>query len=263
MCIRCGRFLACGSCVTHPEFDGYNGRATNMFFQCKDKKCSKDSSTNRKPGVVLRRLLDEKPTGPHVKYTRLLLAQIMLNDVYSLTGIRQDAQAARKEYLWLAHDLDYAPAQLALASFYDPDDHRENYIWDGPIPFHILLDDGEDDFFWEPPPSPFLPNKERSKEHYERAVAQKMPNALTTVGTMLKNGNTDVYPTQNLELAAKYLESAADMGDALAACNVSNMYMQGMGVEQNIGEAIGYLKKAANHGLLQAAMHLRQLGVPP
>ena len=89
-----------------------------------------------------------------------------------------------------------------------------------------------------------------------------MSLALTNVGTMLKNGNTAVYPTRNMELAERYFKDAAGMGDALAACNVAQMYMQGMGVAQNMGEAVRYLKQAADHGLLQAISILQQLGIP-
>eukprot|EP00751_Fragilariopsis_kerguelensis_P046462 CAMPEP_0170979086 /NCGR_PEP_ID=MMETSP0736-20130129/1588_1 /TAXON_ID=186038 /ORGANISM="Fragilariopsis kerguelensis, Strain L26-C5" /LENGTH=293 /DNA_ID=CAMNT_0011401585 /DNA_START=333 /DNA_END=1210 /DNA_ORIENTATION=- len=152
-CIRCGDFIVCGSCATKDgEFGAVNVRATVLFFFCMEcLQHRTQSHDNTKPGVVLCALLDTKHIGPHVKYARLQLAQMRLNDTYNDTGIPHDMEAAKKEYLWLANDCDYAPAairvlandcdyapaQFALASFLDPDDHESLEYWDGPIPFHL------------------------------------------------------------------------------------------------------------------------------
>ena len=119
MCICCGEFIVCGSCATKDgEFGAVNVRATVLFFFCTDCIQQRKQANDRtKPGVVLSSLLDTKHTGPHVKYARLQLAQIRLNETYDGTGIPQDMEAAKKEYLWLANDCDYAPAQFALASY--------------------------------------------------------------------------------------------------------------------------------------------------
>ena len=89
------------------------------------------------PAVLLQRLLDKEPTGPHVNYTRLFLAQMKLSGLKEFTGVELEMEAAIQEYYWLANHLDYAPAQFAIATFCDPASHPEGDVWDG-LPFHLL-----------------------------------------------------------------------------------------------------------------------------
>ncbi len=122
LCIVCGTFVCCGPCFGRPEFNGINGIVSVLSITCetcrhKMKHKNKGALT---PGTTLRHLLHKKTTGRHVNHTRLILAQWMLNDTEELTGIEQDVAAAMDEYLWLANDCDYAPAQFVLGSFYDP-----------------------------------------------------------------------------------------------------------------------------------------------
>jgi hypothetical protein len=57
--------------------------------------------------LMLWALLDKRPQGRHVRYTRLILAQYMMNAYGDdSTSIKQDVVAAKTEYLWLANNAD-------------------------------------------------------------------------------------------------------------------------------------------------------------
>jgi len=263
MCIRCGDFIVCGSCATKDgEFGAVNVRATVLFFFCMEcLQHRTQSHDNTKPGVVLCALLDTKHIGPHVKYARLQLAQMRLNDTYNDTGIPHDMEAAKKEYLWLANDCDYAPAQFALASFLDPDDHESLEYWDGPIPFHLLLNEDDTNNVGEIRRTiPFSPNANLAKQYYDRSAGvHRWSMALSTVGVLFKNGST-VCP-QNLDVAVSYLTDAANRGDPLAASSIGQMYISGMGVEYDIVMAMKFCRQAADHGLCSAMFMIAQFGV--
>lgn len=248
MCIACGTFIVCGACATLPKFGGCNARLGSISYFC--TSCQADRENANHPAdlaIFLQRLLDKEPTGKHVKYARLMLAQMKLHDMPEITGTKKGVDAAREEYMWLANNLDYAPAQLAMASFYDP---YAQCCWDGPILFHLLGNGIEE--------SPFAPSREFAIAYYERSAEHEWSLALTTVGTMYKNGI--LFP-QDLERASFHLEKAATLGDAKAAFNISMMYTQGHGVEPNYIKGLAFANKAANHGLFQAMFVLGQFGL--
>lgn len=257
MCYACGDFVVCGSCATTPEFGGHNARPTKIAYLCGG--CSSKSKytyiAEDKPGLLLLRLLDKQPRGEHVLYARLILAQMRLSPhLQDFTGLQQDIKRAKEEYLWLANNLDYAPAQLAMATFHDPRCVEEGEVWHGPIPFHLLgaACNGQID------ESPFATNRQLAIRYYEGAVQHDWSVALTTVGTMYKRGELFV---QNPSLAILYLEKAADLGDALAAHNIAHMYLTGTGVQRDLIAAMRYLNQAATHGLLQSMFMVGQLGM--
>ena len=249
MCFTCGVFIVCGSCITTTEMGGRNGRPTAIEYACSG--CCGESE--EPPCDLLQNLLDENPTGPHVRYARLILAQMKLNDAPQFTGTEQDTEAAKKEYLWLANHLDYAPAQMAMGSFHHPNCHPVGECWDGPLPMYLLENNKGIET------APFSSNKKLAIAYYDRSVAQEWSLALTTVGTMYRNGK-ELFP-QDLEKAASLLTKAADLGDPLAAHNLSHMYLHGIGVEKDMVQALAHMSQAANHGLFQSMLMFGQLGM--
>lgn len=252
MCIVCGQFVACGSCATTAAYGGYNARQEVMFFFC--VSCSKEKKTHKiLPGTSLQRLLDDPDTGHRATlYARLLLAQIMLNNTVEHTGVRQDTEAAKKEYMWLANDLDYPPAELAIGSFHDPESHHAVEYWDGPLPLHLLDDN---DAFDTHHNFPFRADAKLAKQYYDRAAGHhRFSTALQTLGVSYKNGSA-LYP-QNTTLAISYLTEAAEMGDPLAANSVGAMYC----TNGDLTAGMKYFRQAANHGLLQSMFMIGQFG---
>jgi len=131
MCINCGDFLLCGPCTMLAETGAVNGRPGGMGFNlCPGCLAEYDKKGgNPRIGLCLQKLLKNKPEGQHVNYAKLMLAQLRLNDVEEFCGIPPSRKKAKQEYLQLAGEENYALAQFALASFYDPIDEE---VWSGP-----------------------------------------------------------------------------------------------------------------------------------
>lgn len=252
MCFSCGIFVCCGPCFGRPEMSGINGEPAVPFLVCEacleaDSKAK--SSIIDQPGKLLRKLLDKKSTGRHVNHGRLALAQLMLNDKAPehVTGIQKDIESAKEEYLWLANDCDYAPAQLALANFLDPSCHRNNMFWPGPI----LCDNK----LMPVPNPPFQPDKNLAIKFYNRACAQNNLMALAEVGTMYKNGR-GIFP-QDIAQAKRMFRIAAGLGDVKAMTNLGGQFLS----EGNIKEAAQLFERAAKYGNYQGMMITAQLAL--
>ena len=255
MCFACGDFAVCGSCAATPKYGGNNARPTKIVYLCDSCDCEGGDDQTPKAGVLLTRLLDQKPTGAHVQYARLMVAQIKLqrDPVSAVMGLEQDIKTAKQEFLWLANNLDYAPAQLALATFMDPSSHPSGDAWDGPLPLQLI------EGCQGHASSPFPGNEHLSKNYYNRSAQQEWPLALTMLGTMYKKGV--LYP-QNYSRAVKYLTMAADMGDSLAANNLSQLYLNGAGcVRKDTIQGLAFLHQAAANGLFHAMFVFGQLGM--
>lgn len=231
--------------------NGKNGMpAGNLSMVCLDCREKDGNSQNEElPGIALRELMRRKPVGRHINYLRLVLAQYRLNDTYKLTGVHMDKEIAKNEYLWLANNCDYAPAQLALATFYDPVCVSNKSSWDGPSSIHTGNNNIPNSA------SPFKPNEKLAKRYYDRACEQKLSMALGQVGIMHKNGN-GIYG-QDMFTALKMLEDAARMGDAKAMANFGRLLMS----NGNAEKAIKYFRRAAEYGNQKAMFTVAQLGL--
>mmetsp|Transcript_1935 Transcript_1935/g.2846 ORF Transcript_1935/g.2846 Transcript_1935/m.2846 type:complete len:723 (+) Transcript_1935:180-2348(+) len=255
MCIMCGEFIVCGPCSRSQAYGGINAMTAAPFYGC--KRCTHrnkiDENSEISPGAQLRRLLNKRPEGPHVLHARLMLAQCMLNDFRELTGIEQDVAAAKKEYLWLANNMDYAPAQFAMASFYDPEPGN---FWDGPVNISSV---------WEaygvssPRSSPFKSNATKAREYYNRAVDNGFTMAIQTVGTLYKNGGSAF--SVNKKKASKLLQQAVNQGDPRAMCNLARMKMDGDGIPEDIMGGADLFRRAAHLGIYSAMFSFAQLGM--
>ena len=257
MCFACGYFICCGPCYGKPEMNGKNSMPSTVSLVCMECKSSLEEANDidivNKPGVLLRRLLDKSPTGRYVQYARLILAQFMINDTEKITGIRQNVESATKEYLWLANDGDYALAQIALATFYDPVCTRNGEHWDGPTMIHsAALYSGVEIPI---PKSPFQPNKNLAIHYYDRAVEQKSSFALCVVGTMYKNAD-GVYP-RDMNMAMSMLGEAADMGETKAMGNLGRLLVNG----DDMPRAFDLFCRAAEYGNYQSMFTVAQLGM--
>jgi hypothetical protein len=245
MCASCGTFIVCGPCSVTPAFGGENGRPPCSFFVC---ELCKPNIKGLRPGQLLRRLLDNRPEGPHVRYSRLMLAQCMLNNYGDVTGITYDVEAAKTEYLWLANNEDYGPAQLAMATFLDPLNRTSGGIWDGPINFPE-----------KGPDSPFLKlDANKAMEYYNRSVENGFSVALVTVGTMYKNG--ELFPVDKLK-AQQMLKQAAMQGSSRAMCNLGQMQLRGDGIPKDIAGGIRLYEQAADLGIFSAMFMIAQYGL--
>ncbi len=73
---------------------------------------------------------------------------------------------------------------------------------------------------------------------------------------------------QDLTLAVKYYQAAAEQGDTLALFSVGLCYQKGQGVKQDMGKALDYFKQAVDKGNAMCQFHLgmcykRGQGVKP
>ena len=82
---------------------------------------------------------------------------------------------------------------------------------------------------------------------YETAIRYGDVLSRTCAATIYKSGSEDV--PVDLELAAKYYEEAADMGEKVAMHNFGMMLYNGIGVPKNWFEAVSYLQEAAKKGI--------------
>lgn len=252
MCVQCGTFVVCGPCAVKPDMGGKNGFAPSPFFACAECQPKMERNLENLPGPMLQRLLDERPEGPHVLYARLQLAQCKLNSYKRFTGIKQDVDAAKKEYLRLADGLGYSLAQFAMGSFHDPLCRSQGEIWDGPIDFGDIRQE------FGLPRSPFKPDRKKALEYYKKAVENDLTIAIQSVGTMYKNGEN--FPV-NKPLAASMLEKAALRGDPRAMCNIGQMLMRGDGIPENRFAGIDWYTAAADQGIYSAMFMIAQLGM--
>lgn len=251
-CFGCASFLFCGPCNGKPEanngeiHDGESGAFAKVCEEC-SRKVAKHHIVSSS-GKHLRFLLREKPTGMHVNHLRLCLAQLMLNDTEKITGIAQDVEAAKQEYLWLANNLDYAPAQFALASLHDPLCHLNGAFHDGPLRICIISK--------ELKKSPFDSNAQIAKKYYERSCEQKLSTALNEVGIFYKNGCHSAFP-QKFSKGIALIQEAAEMGNTRAMANLARYYY-------SIGEEKKFVElklKAANNGGFMAMFAICQFGM--
>lgn len=249
MCVSCGEFLLCGPCTMLAETGAENGRPTVACHIC--HVCAAEYEKKKEtphPGLCLKKLLKNKPEGRHVNYARLMLAQLRLYDLEEYCGIPPSRKKAKEEFLRLADEEDYALAQFAVASFYDPIDGE---IWDGPLNLNSLMDDAVN--------SPFSPNARKAKEFYDKAVANKCTMAIQTVGTMYKNG--ELYPCVKVK-AAQMLKEAVDMGDPRAMCNLGQMQMKGDGIPQDLNAGMDlYMRAATKYDIWSAQFMVGQIGM--
>jgi TPR repeat protein len=63
--------------------------------------------------------------------------------------------------------------------------------------------------------------------------------------------------------AMKWFRKAAEKGDPDGEFSLGNMYQQGLGVPENLPEAIAWYQRASKDGQVQAPIALRTLGVAP
>uniref|UniRef100_A0A7S1B3B4 MYND-type domain-containing protein n=1 Tax=Corethron hystrix TaxID=216773 RepID=A0A7S1B3B4_9STRA len=260
MCVSCGIFIVCGPCSVKPDMGGQNGYAPCPFFMC--ASCSQKNKlkkhTCRFPARLLRLLLDKKPEGRHVRYARLMLAQCMLHDLEHVTGIKQDMKTAKKEYLWLANHENYALAQFALGTFWDPCARESGEFWDGPINLEEVKFELGFNSTYKTMESLFpTPNKTKALAYYNKAVKNDLLIALQAIGTKYKNG--ELFSV-NKSKAARMLETAALRGDSRAMCNLGQMIMNGDGVPQNMKEGIQWYSQAADLGIYSAKFMIAQFG---
>lgn len=86
-----------------------------------------------------------------------------------------------------------------------------------------------------------VPDKEKAKALYEKAIALGDEDSLMTLGLLYLDENED-------EKAFPYLLKSAEMGRPEAQYLVGHMYLYGKGVEADREEALNWLQEAADRG---------------
>lgn len=248
-------FRYCGQCNGRPEANFgtiNNGKSLTIYNACEDCSCE----VNDRCGILdyshlskaLHELLDRHPVGMHVKSTRLSLALLRLYETQSHTCTVDHLERARNELMWLANNLDYAPAQLALACLYDPVCHQRRdgayyaAYYDGP------LDIG---FFLSAERRHFEPNPELAKKYYNRACEQKLECALAVVGTLHRDGSNPIFG-QNISKGDTLLLEAAIMGHTQAQYEVAYNHS----IAQNKDLSFLLLQMAAEKGHAMAMYNI-------
>ncbi|KAG2533182.1 hypothetical protein JM18_000583 [Phytophthora kernoviae] len=107
---------------------------------------------------------------------------------------------------------------------------------------------------------------------YYRTVAnnpmdEQYPEAMQHLGEIYFFGNPAAHVAPDHTLAAQYFQQAADAGDPLAQANYAMLLTNGMGVEQDVPQALVYFNRAARqneafafHGL--GILYFAGTGVP-
>lgn len=95
-------------------------------------------------------------------------------------------------------------------------------------------------------------------EDLERSLDQGYPEALFAIGAYYASGKDAIVGKDNF-LTFKWLNKAAKKGHAKAQRFAGAMYLQGIGVRQDIEEGINYLKSAGNQGDVDSYMILGTL----
>lgn len=95
-------------------------------------------------------------------------------------------------------------------------------------------------------------------EDLERSLDQGYPEALFAIGAYYASGKDAMVGRDNF-LTFKWLNKAAKKGHAKAQRFAGAMYLQGIGVRQDIEEGINYLKAAGNQGDVDSYMVLGAL----
>lgn len=252
-CLGCAKFLFCGPCNGLPKNnDGkIHGGTSAMYY----KGCSKDCVKHLDPdaGVVyaaLDNLIEKDPTGMHVKHMRLCMAQFMLDEQDDLNGKPNQGgiDYAKREIKWLANNLDYAPAQLLLASVHDPICHEKDVgVYQGPLNFQKLSKRN----FYEA-------NIAVAKKYYERACEQKLSCALVVVGLYYKNGSNPYMFEKDEAKGILMLEEAAATGHTQAMYEVGVKYLF---EKMNKKKGIELLREAAFNGHYNAMFYIGIEGV--
>lgn len=246
MCLACGAFMMCECCTWLPKF-----RQEGVPICV---SCGKNSaSLSPYPGILLQRLLTNKPVGKHVHLGKLCLAQCQLNNRKGTTGVVQNIDAAKTEYLRLANHENFGPAQYFIADMYrgEVNDMVPEY---GPL---NCLDNRYTT-------NPFPPAPTTAKRYYDRALVKKLHRATLSVGVLRMNGA--VYPADKAA-AAGLFRSICDKNPQ-AMCNLAQMLLVGdTGVPEDKAKSLGLFRKAANTYEMKIAQlmlaQLSQTGLVP
>ncbi|GFH61980.1 hypothetical protein CTEN210_18456 [Chaetoceros tenuissimus] len=251
-CLGCGSYMYCGPCNGRPEANFgtiNNGKTLTIYNACEDCSSEVEDRCGSLDEVhifkALHVLLERHPVGMHVKSTRLSLALLKLYETPMHICTADDLEHTRNELMWLANNLDYAPAQLALACLYDPVCHqqRDRAYYDGP------LDIG---FFLAAERRHFEPNPGLAKKYYNRACEQKLACALEVVGNMYRDGSNPIF-AQNILKGVELLEQATKMGHTKAQYEVASYYWR---VDQNKDLRFLLLQMAAEKGHAMAMYNI-------
>ncbi|GFH56971.1 tetratricopeptide repeat domain 4 [Chaetoceros tenuissimus] len=253
-CLCCGSYMYCGPCNGKPENN--DGKANDGIPLSYLKACSLGCANKLKEfarpdeptlHIHLSMLLDKYPIGKHVNNTRLKFVQLILNGVLvenALVEKDEQLQYAKNELLWLANNLDYAPAQLALACLQDPICHEDGDYYDGPIVVEYCYPTTKK--------MHFAPAPEDAKKYYERACEQKLPSALAVVGEFYMKGRNPIFP-QDLSKGMKMLEEAAEMEHMDSMILMTKAY-HNIDAIRDKGKAMKFLRKAADNGHFKAML---------
>ena len=185
--------------------------------------------------------------GKHVNSTRLKFVQIILNGVLVENAPVEKYELlehAKNELLWLANNLDYAPAQLVLACLQDPICHEDGDYYDGPIVVEYCYPTTKK--------MHFVPAPEDAKKYYERACVQKLPSTLAMVGEFYMKGRNPIFP-QDLSKGMKMLEEAAELEHMDSMVLMTKVY-HNIDVIRDKEKAMKLLRKAADNGHYKAML---------
>lgn len=147
-------------------------------------------------------------------------SQYMVSLIYREHEKFQNLKLAR-DYLVRAANGGHAPAQYDLAL------HYEDALYDSPKSEKLAL------------------------KYYQLAVAKRYPKAMNNLALMYEEGRG---VEQNIEQALGLYNQSFQLGDAVAAYNLANLYYQGELVEKNYSKASIYyefvLKNSDNRQLI-------------
>jgi TPR repeat protein len=93
---------------------------------------------------------------------------------------------------------------------------------------------------------------EKAAECFRKAADQGFASAQNNYGRMLENG---LGLAQNLGEALRYYKLAADQGDRLGCVNLGLMYENGKGCSRDLVRAVAYFKKAADGNDSEGQFH--------
>ncbi|GFH47725.1 hypothetical protein CTEN210_04200 [Chaetoceros tenuissimus] len=233
-CFGCAKFLYCGPCNGMPKNNDGKincGNPAKAYKGC-CPDCIKHLDTKANVLVTaLENLIEKNPTGIHVKHMRLCIAQFLLDG----DDLNESVVYAMKEIKWLANNLDYAPAQLLLASLHDPVCQNQDLgVYNGPM--HMAKFSKRN--FYEA-------NIAIAKKYYERACEQKLSSALVVVGTYYKTGSNPYMFKKDEAKGMEMLEEAAAMGHTQAMYDVGSIYLF---EKRDKKKGIEFLRGSASNG---------------
>mmetsp|Transcript_22511 Transcript_22511/g.51541 ORF Transcript_22511/g.51541 Transcript_22511/m.51541 type:complete len:651 (-) Transcript_22511:546-2498(-) len=246
ICLACGEFIMCECCTWLPKF---RQEGVPICVSCGQN--SADLSPC--PGILLQLLLKKRPTGQHVHFAEMCLAQCLLNNRKGTTGILPDIEKAKSEYLRLANDENFGPAQYFVADMYrgEVNNMLPEY---GPL---NCLDN-------KYTTNPFPTAPDTARHYYNRALAKKLHRATLSVGVLCMNAA--IYPLDKARAASLFRQISQKNPQAM--CNLAQMLLAGdEGVPENRTESLNLFRTAANKYDMKIAQlmlaQLSQTGLVP